>query len=63
MKKIMITIMITMKINKNYMGVYSSNNLTRYVNFHDVVKEIQNIHLLVLIQIETIKQEYIGRVF
>ena len=24
---------------KNYMGVYSSNNLTRYINFHDVINE------------------------
>ena len=24
---------------KNYMGVHSSNNLTRYINFHDVINE------------------------
>ena len=26
-------------LKKNYMGVYSSNNLTRYINFHDVINE------------------------
>ena len=48
---------------KNYMGVYSSNNLTRYISFHDVIsekKKMQNINLQFLIQIETIKQERIG---
>ena len=27
---------------KNYMGVYSSNNLTRYISFHDVISEKKN---------------------
>ena len=47
---------------KNYMGVYSSNNLTRYISFHNVIseKKMQNINLQFLIQIETIKQERIG---
>ena len=26
-------------LKKNYMGVYSSINLTRYINFHDVINE------------------------
>ena len=26
-------------LKKNYIGVYSSNNLTRYINFCDVIKE------------------------
>ena len=27
---------------KNYMGVYSSNNLTRYISFHNVISEKKN---------------------
>ena len=26
-------------LKKNFMGVYSSNNFTRYINFHDVINE------------------------
>ena len=26
-------------LKKNYMGVYSSKNLTRYINFHNVINE------------------------
>ena len=26
-------------LKKNYMGVYSSNNLTRYINFYDIINE------------------------
>ena len=26
-------------LKKSYMGVYSSNNLTRYISFHDVISE------------------------
>ena len=52
-------------LKKNYMGVYSSNNLTRYISFHDVIseKKMQNINLQFLIQIETINQEHIGGFF
>ena len=28
-----------MILKKNYVGVYSSNNLRRYINFHDVIIE------------------------
>ena len=45
------------------MRVYSSNNLARYISFHDVISEKKNINLQFLIQIETIKQERIGGVF
>ena len=29
-------------LKKSYMGVYSSNNLTRYISFHDVISEKKN---------------------
>ena len=31
-------------LKKNYKGVYSSKNLTRYINFHDIIDERNEKH-------------------
>ena len=50
-------------IKNNYMGVYSMDSITRYINFYEIIKkEMENIHLQFLILINTINQALIGGV-
>ena len=45
-------------IRKNFMGVYSMDNVTKYINFYEIVKLLQ-----FSIQIIIINQELTGGVF
>ena len=51
-------------LENNYMGVYSIDSITRYINFYEVIKkkEIKNILLQFLILTNTINQEHTGGV-
>ena len=50
-------------LRKNYMGVYSMDSVTKYINFYEIIKkEKVNNHLQYLIQKEILKQECIGGV-
>ena len=51
-------------LRKNYMGVYSMDSITKYINFYEIIKRKQmvNIHLQSLIQKDILKQECIGGV-
>ena len=51
-------------LENNYMGVYSIDSITRYINFYEIIKkkEIKNILLQFLILTNTIKQEHTGGV-
>ena len=50
-------------IKNNYVGAYSMDSITRYINFYEIIKkEMENIHLQFLILINTINQALIGGV-
>ena len=45
-------------IKNNYMGVYSMDSITKYINFYEIIikKKMLNIHFLYLIQTNIINQ-------
>ena len=51
-------------IKNNYMGVYSMDSITKYINFYEIIikKKMLNIHFLYLIQTNIINQVYSGGV-
>ena len=52
-------------LKNNYVGVFSMDYVTKYIKFHELLKEKkeENTHLQYLIQMLIINQERIGGVF
>ena len=51
------------ELKRNFMGVYSSDSITKYVNFYNIKKKEQNIHSRFWTTTEKINEEHIGGAF
>ena len=52
------------ELKKNYMGTYSIDSITKYINFYEILKqEMSNIHLQFLILTKKMNPVFICGVF
>ena len=51
------------ELKRNFMGVYSLDSITKYVNFYNIKKKEQSIHLRFWATTEKINEEHIGGAF
>ena len=51
------------ELKRDFMGVYSSDSITKYVNFYNIKKKEQNIQSRFWTTAEKINEEHIGGAF